>query len=269
MISILFFLTLSAFAASDSKDAFDKSFPRDNTFCSYRGSRVELLIRGESKFTEPKERGYGELIFYRHPPKRPNIMKFSLIKADTFKLFNGVSPLCSKSHGYQIDAETMAVLLLKENRPFKDKLVMQLFDLKTLKPKDFIETNYLTDRAKKTKTGFAFNTYRENHNPEMGKVLIEGSEFIFQEKDFPQWMEYSNKSFGLMADLTYERLPWKKLFKDQEDFLTVTGWNPVEKKFSKNIVYFAINHKMKKRCLLFIESKQKLAGSESWRCQTI
>ena len=55
MISILFFLTLSAFAASDSKDAFDKSFPRDNTFCSYKGSRVELLIRGENKFTEPKK----------------------------------------------------------------------------------------------------------------------------------------------------------------------------------------------------------------------
>lgn len=269
MLSLLFFLTLSAFAASNSKDAFDKSFPRDNTFCSYKGSRVELLIRGESKFTEPKERGYGELIFYRHPPKRPIIMKFSQFKADTFKLFNGISPLCSKSHGYLIDAETMAILLLKENRPFKDKLVMQLFDIKTLKPTELIETNYLTDRAKKTKTGFAFNTYRENHNPEIGKVMIEGSEFIFQEKDFPQWMEYSQRTFSLLPDLTFERFPWKKQFKDQDDFLAVTGWNQVEKKFTKNIIYFAVNHKLKKRCLLFIESKQKLAGTESWRCHTI
>jgi hypothetical protein len=269
MISILFFFTFSVFAASESTDAFDKSFPRDNTFCSYKGSRVELLIRSESKFTEPKERGYGELIFYRHPPKRPSILNFNVSKADTFKLFNGVSPLCSKSHGYQIDDETMAILLLKENRPFKDKLVLQLFDLKTLSPKESIETNYLTDRAKKTKTGFAFNTYRENHNPEMGKVLIQGQEFIFQEKDFPQWVEYSNKSFSILSDLTFETLPWKNLFQDQEDFMTVTGWNPVEKNFSKKIVYFAINHKLKKRCLLFIESKQKLTGSESWRCQTI
>lgn len=269
MIAILFFLSLSAFAASDSKDAFDKSFPRDNTFCSYRGNRVELLIRGENKFTEPKERGYGELIFYRHPPKRPILMRFSMIKADTFKLFSGVSPLCSKSHGYQIDADTMAVLLLKENRPFKNKLVMQLFDLKSMKPTELIETNYLTDRAKKTKTGFAFNTFRENHNPEIGKVQIEGSEYIFQEKEFPQWMEYSNKTFSFLPDLTYERFSWKKHFKDVDDFLTVTGWNQVEKKFAKNIVYLAVNHKLKKRCLLFIESKQKLAGNEAWRCQTI
>lgn len=269
MISILFFLTLSAFAASDSKDAFDKSFPRDNTFCSYKGNRIELLIRGESKFTEPKERGYGELIFYRHPPKRPTIMKFSQFKADTFKLFSGVSPLCSKSHGYMIDPETMAILLLKENRPFKNKLVMQLFDIKTLKPTELIETSYLTDRASKTKTGFAFNTFRENHNPEIGKVLIEGNEYIFQEKEFPQWMEYSQRSFSLEPDLTFERLPWKKHFKDQVDFLAVTGWNQIEKKFAKNIVYLAVNHKMKKRCLLFIETKQKLAGNELWRCHRI
>lgn len=269
MISILFFLTLSAFAASDSKDAFDKSFPRDNTFCSYKGKRVELLIRGESKFTEPKERGYGELIFYRHPPKRPHVMKFSQFKADTFKLFNGVSPLCSKSHGYQTDEESMAILLLKENRPFKDKLVIQLFDLKSMTPKELIETNYPTDRAKKTKTGFAFSSFQENHNPEMGKVSIEGQEFIFQEKDFPQWIEFAGRSFGLLPDLTFERLPWKKHFKDQDDFYSVTGWNPAEKKFTKNIVYFAVNHKLKKSCVLFIAGKQKLVGNESWRCQTI
>lgn len=270
MISLLLFATLSAYAASDSTNAFEKSFPRDNTFCSYKGApRVEVLIRGESKFTEPKERGYGELIFYRQFSKRPSLMKISKTRSDTFRLFNGVSPLCSKSHGYELDDGTMAVLLLKENRPFKDKLVMQLFESKTLKPIEFIETNYLTDRAKKTKTGFAFNTFRENHNPEMGKVSIHGSEFIFQEKDFPQWMEYSNKTFVLLPDLTFERLPWKKLFKDLEDFLAVTGWNPVDKAFSKNIVYFAINHKMKKRCLLFIENKQKLAGNELWHCQTI
>jgi len=269
MVSILFFLTLSAFAASDSKDAFDKSFPRDNTFCSYKGNRIELLIRGESKFIEPKERRYGELIFYRHPSKRPSLMKFSQVKDDTFKLFSGESPLCSKSHGYKINDETMAILLLKENRPFKNKLVMQLFDLKTLKPTKLIETNYPTDRAEITQNGFAFNTFPENHNPEMGKVLIDGSEFIFQEEDFPQWVEYTDNTFNLIPDLTFIRLPWKKHFKDLDDFMNVTGWNPNEKKFSKNIVYFAVNHKIKKRCLLFIENKQKLVGTESWRCHTI
>ncbi len=54
---MLLLLNLTSFASTDTKDAFDKSFPRDNTFCSYNDKRVEILIRGENKFTEPKEKG--------------------------------------------------------------------------------------------------------------------------------------------------------------------------------------------------------------------
>jgi hypothetical protein len=267
MTLLFFLLSFTAFAASDSMDAFEKSYPRDNTYCSYQKRRIEILIRGGQKFTEPKERGYGEMIFYREPGKKPKLL--SGLRGDTFRLFSGNSPLCSKSHGYKVDDKTLAILFLRENRPFADKLVIQLIDLASLTPKEIIETNYLAERASKTADGFSFKTVPENHNPDFGKVLIESNEFIYREEGFPLWMNYSAKGFEVSLELTYRKFPWKKTFKDQEEFLAITGWNEVDKKFSRTVTYIAINHKLKKRCLLLIESKQKLVGNESWRCYNI
>lgn len=268
MTFILLFLSLSAFASSDSTDAFDKSYARDNTFCSYKNHRMEFLIRGGSKFTEPKERGYGELLFYR-TDKKAKLLEMNGFRSDTYRFFMGTSPLCSKSHGYQLADSTMAVLLLKENRPFKDKLVIQQVDLKTFTPGAFVETNYPTDKAFKTADGFTFRTVPENHNPEVGKVSLEGQEYIFQEKEFPYWINYSLKGFVVSPEMTFTKFPFKNYFKDIRDFQMLTGWNETEKKFSNSVMYIAVNHKIKKRCLLFIGKKQKLEGNEMWRCHTI
>lgn len=269
MIGFFLLLSLTAFSASDMQDAFDKSFPRDNTFCSIGNQRLELLIRGESASIEPKEKGYGELLFYRNPGRELHLLNSGLLKSDTFKLFIGASPLCSKSHGYQTDAETIAVLLLKENRPFKNKLVIQLINFKTFVPKDFIETGYLTTKAQKTKNGFAFNSFKEHFSPQIGKIIIEGQEYLYQEKDFPLWYEFSGKDFSILPEMTFDKLAWKDMFKDQEDFYQMTEWNVGKKLFHKNIVYYGVNYKLKKKCLLFLADKQQLTGKEAWRCHTI
>jgi hypothetical protein len=268
MFIFFLFLSLWAGASPDSKLTFDKSYPRDNTFCHFKNKRVELLIRGSQKFTEPNERGYGEFIFLRNLPVRiPMLMKLNTSRADTFKLFLGTSPQCSKSHGYMIGNDLIAVLLQKENRPFKDKLVIQLFDANSMTPKESIETNFPTDRATFMPDGFAFRVLAENHNPEMGRVMIAGEKFIYQEKTFPEWISYSLKGFEIKDNLTFDKFPWRNAFKDQRDFNEVTGWNEKDKKFTKKIVYLAVNHKLKKECLLFIAAKQKIHGSEAWRCQ--
>lgn len=269
MFILAFILSLNLFAASESMNVFEQSFPRDNTFCSFKGKRVEILIRGMNKFTEPKERGYGEYLFYRFSPKKPRLMETNKYRTDSLKFFLGVSPICSKSHGYKIDDSTIAVLLKKENRPFKDKLVIQMFNAVTMEPKETLETNYLTEKAKKIEGGFAFSSFTEMMNPEIGKVQINNETFIFQEKDFPVWIGYTSKGFELLPDLTYDRSPWRKSFKEKKDFLEAAGWNEAEKKFTKQIVYLAINHKLKKKCLLLLEAKQKPVGNEAWICQTI
>lgn len=269
MLSLLVLLTMSLHAATDSMDAFDKSYPRDNTFCSHKKERIELLIRGHNKFTESKDRGYGEFIFLRRAGKKPKLLELNSLRGDTYRFFLGTSPNCSKSHGYMIDAKTMAVLFQKENKPFNDKLVIQFFDSTTMTPTTFLETNYPVERAFKTQDGFVFKTIPETFSPDFGKVKIEGEDYLFQEKSFPVWVKYSAAGFENSLEKTFEKSPWKKLFKDPEDFIMTTGWNSTEKKFTKTIVYEAVNYKVKKKCLLVIEAKQKLAGTESWRCQAI
>ncbi len=269
MFILFLFLALSAQADSESKFAFDKSYPRDNTFCHYKESRIELLIRGSNKYTEPKERGYGEYIFLRNlPSKVPTLLTLNHSRGDTLKLFLGTSPQCSKSHGYLIDSETLAILFQKENRPFSDKLVIQFFDIPSMSPRDSLETSYPTDRAMKTANGFAFRVMAENYNLEMGKINIQKEKFIFQEKIFPVWMNYSKNGFEVLSDVTFDKFPWKEFFKDQDDFNSVTGWNNSEKTFTRKIMYVAVNHKLRKKCILFIGAKQKLSGIESWRCQS-
>ena len=260
-------LSFGALASTTSKDAFDKSYPRDNTFCSLDGKRIEFLIRGGNKFTEPKEKGYGEIIFFRRPSKKPRLLR-SHSSGDTYRLFPGKNSLCSKSYAYKIDNSTFAVLFLKENHPFKDKLIIQLVDAKTLLPKDFIETDYPTDMAKVHRDGFSFRHVAETNSQDFGRVSIEGESFIFHEKVFPLWFLYTKQGFSLTEKLTYEEFPWKNHFKDQKDFLENAKWNASAKDFANKTIYLAVNHKLKKECVFLAPAKQKLAGNEAWRCYT-
>lgn len=267
---IILFLTFSAFPRSASKNAFDKSYPRDNVFCGPSSNKLELLIRGESKFTEPKEKGYGELIFYRLPDKKPTLFPLSDFKSDTFRFFLGTSPVCSKSHGYIVDPKTFAVLFLKENRPFKDKLVLQFFDSETLLPKEHFDTNLNVDKAKILKEGFSVRTFNEVHHQEAGKVMIQETSFIFHEKEFPKWMDYNIKTgFKINPEMTFKKFPWKKSFKDINEFYSMSGWHSDKRVFGNEFIYVAINHDIKKRCILFSDHKLKISGQESWKCHTI
>jgi hypothetical protein len=267
---MILFLAFSAFPKSASKNAFEKSYPRDNVFCGPKDNKIELLIRGGSKFTEPKEKGYGELIFYRLSNKKPVLMTLSDFKSDTFRLFLGTSPLCSKSHGYKLDEETLVVLFLKENRPFKDKLVLQFFDSKTLLPTKNVDTNLNVDKARISTTGFSVRTFNEIHHQDAGKVSINEEVFVYHEKEFPKWMDYNlNSGFKTNPEMTFQKFPWKKSMQDIKEFLSLSGWDLEKGQFTREIIYLAVNHQAKKRCILFTDKKIKIDGSESWKCHTI
>ncbi len=81
------------------------------------------------------------------------------------------------------------------------------------------------------------------------------------------WIKYNSFGFELQPKVSYEKLAFKKYFKDENDFLTMTGWDAKAKKFSNNVLYVAVNHKSKKKCILMMDKKTKITGSEPWRCQ--
>jgi hypothetical protein len=196
-------------------------------------------------------------------------MEINKGRTDTFRFLPGTSPLCSKGQGYYLNNSTILLLFLKENRPFKDKLVIQFIDAKTSRPKEFLETNYLTAKALKTPKGFAFSSFREIYNPDIGRITIEKGSFIYQEKDFPIWIHYSQKGFEVDPDLTYERFPFKKVFTKKEDFFQAAGWSTNEKKFTRQILFHATNHELKKSCILLLSEAHKPSEADPWKCQTI
>lgn len=266
---VIITFSLSLLWAAQSKNAFEISYPRDNTFCSYNGKRVQFLIRGESKYTESREKGYGEFIFYQPDKMIPKLMPLNDFKSDTFKFFPGQSKFCTKSLGHPINPKTFAILFLKENKPFRDKLVIQLFDMTSMTPLDFIPTPYSVDQMKELTNGLSFRSFKDNHKLDAGKITINGTDYVYHEKDFSQWVTYKNNKFETDGELSFNHFPWKEYFKNIEDFYYATGWVPEEKKFNNEILYLAINHNLKKGCFLVLKQKEKLTGAEAWRCQDI
>lgn len=250
----------------DVRSLREKTFTRDNSFCQIGGKRIEIQIRSDSSRTENKKDRYGEYIFY-YPLTRAELLTINQDKLNNYRFFEGANTLCSKSRGYLIDKDRMAVLFLKENRPFMDKLSFQIFDIKTFQPINVIDTEYSVDSAELIPGGFLFRTYAERTDHDMGNVEINSSQFFFQDRDFSIWMKYTAATgFEINPAVSFQKFPWNKHFKNEKEFLAASGWNAKEKKFMNTILYVAINHKEKKECILLSSSKIKVSGTEGWHC---
>lgn len=265
---LLLALLLPLLASADGPDLRslkEKTFTRDNSYCRIGDKRVEIQIRSNVEFTESRERNYGEYLFY-YVDEQPGILPLNKERMHTYRLYEGGNSLCTKSLAYPIGKNKLAVLFLKENRPFKDKLAIQLFHLKNQQPADVVDTEFITDLSEKADDGFYFRTHAERNGIEMGKVKMNDLEYTYQDRNFMTWMKYNGLSFEAQPKLSFEKFEFKKYFKDEADFLKTTGWNAKEKKFANTILYVAVHLKSKKECILVADKKIKITGSENWRC---
>lgn len=262
-----------ALGESDSALLIEKTFPRDNAVCYVNGQRLEVVLRGSNKFTEPREARYGELLFYtlKKGKKELSLLPFNKGRIDTYRFFAGKDPqsLCTRAQGHLVGKNKFALLFQKENHPLQGKLTVQYFDAKTLAPLDFAETDYLSDKAISTPQGFAFNSHQERLNVEMGKLKIDEEEYTFQDRPFPIWIEVSAKGTATSLSLTYENFPLKRFFKDVGDFNKLANWDGKEKLYKNSVIYLAVNHSLKKECILLVPKALSLDGSEAWRCRQL
>jgi hypothetical protein len=267
---LLLFVSTMAYANQDtsSQDLFEKTFARANSYCTFKDKRLELLIRGGSKFTETKELGYGEYTFFKIE-ELVEAFKFSRAQASLFRFYRDKNSICSKSTGYPIQGDVVAFLFGGENRPNFNQLVIQLYDFKEMKALEAIETHLSVSKTYQRPNGFIFKVMPERYDIEMGKVMLNKVDFTYQDRAFPIWMGYTTKGIKLLADVTFKKLPWRKYFKDQAQFFKISGWNPVQKKFDRPVVYFAVNFSIRKKCVLFLEKKMPLNGSETWTCHAM
>lgn len=264
---LILFLVAQSFAAFNSKDLFEKSFPKDNTFCRLGKENVEFSVRGFSKNTEPRDRGYGELLFMEYGKEKKSL-NIGQGNSGLYRFFRGSAKYCSKYPSYLIDEKTLALLMLKANRPYGDKLIVQLIDTKSLAPLNTIHTDYLADKALPAPKGFYFRTHTDRVDMDMGSLLWNEKKITYQDRDFQEWFYFDGKEFFLNERVTYNESPYKTYFTSEEDFLKTFGWNTKDKKFLNKIIYVAVNHTIGKECILIRDSKMKPSGSEEgWRCR--
>jgi hypothetical protein len=267
---ISFFLLSFAFAeTSDTRNLIEQTYTRDNTYCSLGKEKTQIQIRSVASKSEPGEKKYGEHLVY-YPSLKPKLLPLNLDQLNTYRFFAGESSICSKSLAFRIDKNIVAILFLKENRPQRDKLTIQLFNTASFTPEKVLETDYMTDEASQFEDGFVFNSFIDRLKLEMGKIQIETIDYTYQDRDFPIWMKYNKNGFEINPTITYNKFAYKHFFKDEADFLETSGWDKKGKTFKNTILFMAINYAKKKECLLLSESKVKMTGAEpGWRCQTV
>lgn len=266
---LILLIAAQSFAAFNSKDLWERSFPKDNIFCRLGNERVEFSVRGYNKNTEPRDRGYGELLFMEYG-KTKKSLDVGQGNSGLYRFFRGspTSKICSKYPSYEIDTKTLALLLLKANRPFKDKLIIQLINPKDLSSIQTIHTNFLADRSLPAPKGFYFRNNTDRMEIDMGTLTWDEKKFTYQDRDFQEWFHFDGKDFSLSEKVTYAESPYKTYFTSEEDFLKTFAWNSQEKKFLNKIIYVAVNHSAGKECILILDSKAKLTGTEEgWRCR--
>jgi hypothetical protein len=264
----IFFLLISLASAEapSLRTLKETTFTRDNTYCKIGTKKFEIQIRSEASQTEKKIKNYGEYIFY-YLTELPQLLPLNADKLNNYRLFKGTNTLCSKSYGHAIGEDKIAVLFLKENSPFMDKLSFQLINTKTLEPENIIETEYVSDKTDFSPGGFVFRTYENRNGLVMGNIKIDEIAYTFHNRDFPYWIKYSTNGFEISPTTSFENFEWKKHFKNEKDFFDATGWDDKEKKFKKQVLNLAVNHELKKECILLSSEKINLTGSEEgWRC---
>lgn len=260
-------LIYSLLSSAWSVDLKETTYKRDSTACRFKSVRYKFQLRGISQFTEVKDKSYGEYVFFGEDETNIEQIDINKDHSHTYRFFKGQNSLCSKSYGFKLSEDQVAILLQKENRPFKDKLSILIFDFKSKKKVDFIETDYPVKEAEPSKDGFIFEVIPEKEETVMGKLTFKGENFRYQDQRMPTWYSYDLKNGTVPAtDITFNKLRFKKAFKDINEFLEASGWSASENKFKNVIIYHAFNMGLTRQCVLFSSEKIKPTPEGPWRC---
>jgi|GEM_PF-2481441 len=270
MVIILFFLTLMALADED-RTTWDKSLIRDRNICYLDGKRLVVAVKSLNHTYDSNEMGFGEYAFYSTSDEDEETPVFKLLPLkkdgfDIYRFFYANNSICSKQLAYRLNSRIFALLFLKDNNPSHNKLVIQLFDIKTMKPKDPIDTTYMTNTTISVPGGFAFKSLTDRDDHENSYIKINNVKYNYCSQDFSPWIYFTINGFKTSGTLSYQNFKWKHLFKDKRDFHKFTGWDDRTKIFNTPFLYHATNHETRKECVLFTTSRRKLTDKENWKC---
>lgn len=206
----MIYLLLSIF----SFNVFSQTYSHDNTFCRLGENSIELEIRSSEQYTHPDESEYGEFLIIKQDQKLQKVVPH---KIGRYRLLKGVDANCSKSLSLRLNEEQLAIFLLKNNKPFKDLLVILNYNFKT---KEFstLETQYRVNEARINDGKLIFESASEDCEKRIGQVTIDNQKYNFIEKEFEPWYSFDGNQFKLDESTSYMEFEWRYLYPDTRTF---------------------------------------------------
>lgn len=267
LVPLLILLLSGAVMAEDfqMRTLIDKTFVHDNSYCRLNNKTIEIEVRSFDKYTEAGDAEYGEHIFALGSG-RPILLPLNHDNLGSYRLFKGKSDHCSKSLAISTAENVLTLFFLKDNRPLGDTLSVLFYNVKTASA-ELLETTYSTETGIIDQGKLKFQHLQKNIAPQLGKINIKGSDFIYHEKSIRPWLVMEGKDFVTDNFLTYERSEIKRHFKNQNEFERNFGWNPKSKKFLLQQYYYAINHRLKVECLAVPYKKKMDLKTHKWKCR--
>lgn len=241
----------------------DKTFTRENTICRIEDNRIEIEVRSFHQYSESKNDNYGESAFLVNQNKR-SLLPINSLNLYRYRFMKGESEYCNRAFAVKLSTYHYGILFLRDNRPFKDKLSVLIYDQKSKEALQVLDTEYSTDTAIKLSSGFAFPYKKEDLEIKMNHIQIDGTVYLYQERQFHYWIKFQDNKFEIDPEITRENFKFQKYFKDQEQFLKEAGWNTQKKEFEQASFFIAVNHSKKKSCITF---QKDLSRPENWLCR--
>lgn len=271
ILSVVFLFTILAYGMS-----LEKSVPFQETICQLGTAKASFLLRFDKKI-DPAENDYSgaPMVFLRsnkthiiEPLTKPYPGDFSFIPAQE-------KSTCNDTQGFELNNSTMAILYSKDNRPFQDLHQVVVWDTKADKILDKRELGAVV-KYFKIKDGFAFSKLIPRSDVDQIQMTSpSGRKMNATDKDLNALQAVTLNGDRLKIEfdpkLSYEQSPWKKFFKNQNDYLQSTGWDSKKKTFKNVVVYEAtyFNRKesdISESCIALTDKRGGEINRSGWKC---
>lgn len=269
--ALLFVFSLSSYGAF-----WDKSVPFKETICQVGTTKAIMLLRFDKNNDLKANDFYGAPMLFLKSKKVHSIEPLANPYPGDFS-FTKVKDhsACADTQSFELNKSTIAILYSKDNRPFQDLVRIVVWDAETDKIIDKRELG-VADEYFKVANGFAYSKVIPRSDVDSREMISDsGRRMTATDKDLNafQTVVLNGNQLKMEFDpqLSFARSKWKKFFKDQDEYLKFTGWDPKAKTFKNLVVYEASYFNRKESdilesCIAFTDQRGGGFGRSKWKC---
>lgn len=246
---LVFILLLASLFARAESSLFEKTYPRDNTFCRAGQKSIEVKIKSHEQYAEYQDNVYGDKLFLLTGDKVKDV-DLDDEGIGRYRFLRGENSVCSKALSLSLGNGEVAIFLSKENRPHEDTLTILYYNFRT-NDYEVISTDHRVNNAYIVDGKLVFKLKADSCLQKTGHTLIDGKRFVYSQKDFEPWISFDGKHFAVDKNLTFGKFDGRDYYLNYDEFVLHKG--------KSKIVRYAINSNLKTRCISFSEN-------DNWKC---